>query len=99
MITGHDFTQKYEKIRDGIIFNVTKILSCKTKYLGFKTYTCQKCSNVKSVLFSCKKAGFVLLVAKSRQIIGLVKPLMFCLKPFGNISLLLCQIRYGQYFG
>ena len=54
MITGHDFTQKYGKIRDGIIFNVTKILSCKTKYLGFKTYTCNKCSNVKSVLFSCK---------------------------------------------
>ena len=54
MITGHDFTQKYEQIRDGIIFNVTKILSCKTKYLGFKSYTCQKCSNVKSVLFSCK---------------------------------------------
>ena len=49
MITGHDFTQKYEKIRDGIIFNVTKILSCKTKYLGFKTYTCPKCSNVKQL--------------------------------------------------
>ena len=51
MITGHDFTQKYKNIRDGIIFNVTKILSCKTKYLGFKTYTCGKCSHIKSVLF------------------------------------------------
>lgn len=54
MITGHDFMQQCGKLRDGIIFNVTKILSCKTKYLGFKAYTCPKCSSVKSVLFTCK---------------------------------------------
>ena len=54
MITGVDFTQVCGELRDGIIFNVSKILFCKTKYLGFKNYTCGKCSHTKSVAFTCK---------------------------------------------
>ncbi len=55
MITGVDFTEVCgNKLRDGIIFNVTKILFCKTEYLGFKNYTCNKCGNAKSVAFTCK---------------------------------------------
>ena len=54
MITGVGFTEVCGELRDGIIFNVTKILFCKTKYLGFKSYTYGKCGNIKSVAFTCK---------------------------------------------
>ena len=48
------FTEEYGELRDGIIFNVTKILFCKTEYLGFKNYICAECANTKSVAFTCK---------------------------------------------
>jgi hypothetical protein len=54
VIIGVDFTKAYGELRDGIIFNVTKILFCKTKYLGFKNYACSNCSHTKSVAFTCK---------------------------------------------
>ena len=54
MITGVDFIARHDKLRDGIIFNIIKILFCKTEYLGFKNYTCTKCSNTRSVTFTCK---------------------------------------------
>ena len=54
VITGVDFTQVCGELRDGIIFNVSKILFCKTKYLGFQNYTCKKCSHTKSVAFTCQ---------------------------------------------
>jgi hypothetical protein len=54
VITGVDFIARHDKLRDGIIFNVIKILFCKTEYLGFKNYTCAKCSNTRSVAFTCK---------------------------------------------
>jgi hypothetical protein len=54
VITGVDFIARRDKLRDGIIFNVIKILFCKTEYLGFKNYTCTKCSNTRSVAFTCK---------------------------------------------
>ena len=54
MITGVDFIARHDKLRDGIIFNIIKILFCKTEYLGFKNYTCTKCSNTRSVAFTCK---------------------------------------------
>jgi hypothetical protein len=54
VITGVDFIARHDKLRDGIIFNVIKILFCKTEYLGFKNYTCTKCSNTRSVAFTCK---------------------------------------------
>ena len=54
MVIGVDFTEKYGELRYGIIFNVTKIISCGTKYLGFKRYNCSTCDHSKSVAFSCK---------------------------------------------
>jgi hypothetical protein len=51
---GVDFTEKYSKLRYGIIFNVTKVILCGTKYLGFKSYSCPTCDHGKSVAFSCK---------------------------------------------
>jgi len=51
---GADFTEKYGELRDGIIFNVTKIILCGTKHLGFKSYSCPSCDHGKSVAFSCK---------------------------------------------
>ena len=54
MVIGLDFAEKYGKLRYGIIFNVTKVISCGTKYLGFKRYSCRDCNRNKSVAFSCK---------------------------------------------
>lgn len=54
MVIGLDFAKKYGELRYGIIFNVTKVISCGTKYLGFKRYSCPTCNQGKSVTFSCK---------------------------------------------
>ena len=54
MVIGLDFAKKYGNLRHGIIFNVTKVISCGTKYLGFKRYSCRDCNRNKLVAFSCK---------------------------------------------
>lgn len=54
MLIGVDFKEKYKDIRDDIIFNVAKILSCGTKCLGFKSYECSNCQKVKIVYMTCK---------------------------------------------
>lgn len=41
-------------IRDSIIENVCKVLSCGTKHLGFHKYTCPTCNETKKVFHTCK---------------------------------------------
>ena len=53
-VIGVDFTEKYGELRDGIIFNINKVIVCGTKYLGFKKYSCPSCDHSKSVAFTCK---------------------------------------------
>ena len=53
-VIGVDFTENCGELRYGIIFNVTKIILCGTKYLGFRHYSCSECDHGKSVAFSCK---------------------------------------------
>ena len=53
-VIGVDFTEQSSELRHGIIFNVTKLISCGTKYLGFKSYSCPSCTHSKSIAFSCK---------------------------------------------
>lgn len=36
------------------MLNVAKVISCRTKHLGFKLYSCNNCKHTKKVLFSCK---------------------------------------------
>jgi len=48
------FTKHKSRLREGIITNIVKILSCGTKFLGFKEYKCFNCSYIKKVCFSCK---------------------------------------------
>lgn len=42
------------KIREAVLFNVKKILKCRTGQLGFHAYKCPKCGEVKLVPHSCK---------------------------------------------
>lgn len=51
---GINFAKECGTLRDGIIFNVTKVILCGTKYLGFKNYKCHRCDYSKSIAFSCK---------------------------------------------
>jgi hypothetical protein len=42
------------RIRPAIIDNVNKIIACRKKELGYRTYKCSDCEIVKMVKFSCK---------------------------------------------
>ncbi len=48
------FVKHQEQIRLAIILNVVKMLSCRSKLMGFQQYTCPKCGHSINISFSCK---------------------------------------------
>ncbi|WHA06209.1 transposase zinc-binding domain-containing protein [Candidatus Megaera polyxenophila] len=99
MVIGLDFAKKYGKLRYGIIFNVTKVISCGTKYLGFKRYSCRDCNRNKSVAFSCK--GRFCSRCGKKQTDQWVSKASNVLPPKhdGSTLHLQCRTLYGRYFG
>ncbi len=48
------FTKHKNHLRKAITANILKLLSCGTKFLGYKEYKCVNCNHIKRVCFTCK---------------------------------------------